>query len=196
MSFMVVNSVFIDWNQNITFPEFMSGLEKMARSMEDKLAEVTAYLTHFDSFGQFAIAFVVIAVIPAFGEEIVFRGIIQNEFYRGTKNIHIAIWMSAIIFSAFHIQFFGFVPRMLLGALFGYALLLVRQSLPGGAGPFFNNGASVIAMYFYQQGKIPIDIETVEAAPWPAVLSASAITAVLLFVFKKYYSDLHRLSEK
>ncbi len=160
MSFMVVNSVFIDWNQNITFPEFMSGLEKMARSMEDKLAEVTAYLTHFDSFGQFAIAFVVIAVIPAFGEEIVFRGIIQNEFYRGTKNIHIAIWMSAIIFSAFHIQFFGFVPRMLLGALFGYLYYWSGNLYLAVLAHFLNNGASVIAMYFYQQGKIPIDIET------------------------------------
>lgn len=195
-SFMVVNSMFIEWNQNITFPDFLGGLEKWARATEDKLAEVTEYLTHFDSVGQFMIAFFVIAIIPAFGEEIVFRGIIQNEFYRGTRNIHIAIWMSAIIFSAFHVQFYGFVPRMLLGALFGYLYYWSGNLYIAVLAHFFNNGASVVAMYFYQQGKIPVDIESPEAAPWPAVLAASALTVVLLFVFKKYYSDLHRLSEK
>jgi len=196
MSFMIVNSVFIEWNEKVVFPDFLAGLEKWARATEDKLAEVTQYLTHFDSFAQFIIAFIVIAVIPAFGEEIVFRGIIQNEFYRGTRNIHVAIWLSAIIFSAFHVQFYGFVPRMLLGALFGYLYHWSGNLYLPVLAHFFNNGASVIAMYFYQQGAIPMDIENAEAAPWPAALSAAVVTLVLMSFFKKYYRDLYRLSEK
>lgn len=195
-AFMVVISVAIEWNQNITFPEFMAGAEKWMREMEDKLAETTAFMTHFDSFGQYLIGLLVIAVIPAFGEEIVFRGIIQNELYRGTKNIHVAIWVSAMIFSAFHVQFYGFVPRVLLGALFGYLYHWSGNLSLAVLAHFLNNGISVTALYFYQQGKIPIDIEKPEAAPWSAVLSAAVLTSVLLFGFKKYYSDLHRLSEK
>src|SRR6187455_244206 len=116
----VVNSVFAEWNQNIKFPDFLSGLEQKLKSLEEELMGMSTYLTQFDSVGQVIMAMLVIAILPGVGEEIVFRGIIQNELFRGTKNIHLSIWISAIIFSAFHMQFYGFVPRIFLGALFGY----------------------------------------------------------------------------
>ncbi len=184
MIFMLVNSVFIEWNQNITLPE---GIEKWARGTEEQLAELTKYLTKFDSNGQVALALVVIAILPAIGEELVFRGIIQREFFRGTNNIHVAIWVSAAIFSAIHIQFYGFVPRMLLGALFGYLYYWSGNLWMPILAHFINNGFTVIAMYLYQRGSVTMDIEKAEAAPWSAVLTSAVITVALLYLFKKFY---------
>ncbi|SKC73259.1 CPBP family intramembrane glutamic endopeptidase [Ohtaekwangia koreensis] len=182
--FMIVNSVFIEWNQNVTFP---SGIEKWAKATEEQLAELTKYLTKFDSTGQMLLAVVVIAVLPAIGEELVFRGIIQRELFRGTNNIHVAIWISAAIFSAIHIQFYGFVPRMLLGALFGYLYYWSGNLWMPIIAHFINNGFTVVAMYLYQQGSVKMDIENAEAAPWSAVLFSAVITTALLYIFKKFY---------
>ena len=71
-------------------------------------------------------AMLVIAVIPAIGEETLFRGVLQRNLTIWTKNPHVGIWLAAALFSAIHVQFLGFFPRMLLGALFGYLYCMVR----------------------------------------------------------------------
>jgi len=185
--FMAVNSVFISWNQDISLPEFLAPVERWLKSTEEKLNELTQYLTHFDSIGQIIVAVVVIAILPAIGEELVFRGIIQNEIFRGTRNVHVAIWISAFIFSAIHMQFYGLVPRMLLGALFGYLYYWSGNLLMAMVAHFVNNGFTVMAMYLYQQGSIGVDIENSEAAPWSAVFFSAAMTLLLLYIFKSFY---------
>ncbi|HEY3402795.1 MAG TPA: CPBP family intramembrane glutamic endopeptidase [Ohtaekwangia sp.] len=187
VAFMGVNSIFIEWNEKLRLPEFLSGVEDWARAMEDRLKEMTDFLTRFDSFPQFLIAFVVIAILPGIGEEIVFRGIIQRELIRGTNNIHLSIWLAAAIFSGFHFQFYGFVPRMLLGALFGYLYYWSGSLWLAMLAHFVNNGLMVLAMYFYQQGLIDIDIESTEAVSWSGVLFSAVITSILLYLFKTFY---------
>ena len=98
---------------NIKFPEFMSGFEQWAIQEEERLAKLTAAITDFKSTGELLLGIFVIALLPAIGEELVFRGMIQRELWRGTLNIHLAIWISAAIFSAIHMQFYGFIPRLL-----------------------------------------------------------------------------------
>jgi membrane protease YdiL (CAAX protease family) len=129
----------------------------------------------------------VIALLPAIGEELVFRGMLQPELFRATGNHHAAIWISAIIFSAFHMQFFGFVPRLLLGALFGYLYVWSANLLIPMIAHFVNNGFSVLMMYLYQKGIITVDMESPEAAPWPMVIGFTIVFGFLLFYFKKYY---------
>jgi hypothetical protein len=184
ISFLAVNSVFIQWNQGITLPP---GIEEWARSFENRATELTKYLTTFDSFGQVIFAFIVIAIIPAIGEELVFRGIIQRQFYKSTKNTHVSIWLGAAIFSIMHFQLYGFVPRMFLGALFGYLYYWSGNIIMPMVAHFINNGMIVVAMYLYQQKLIDVDMESNEAAPWSAVLVSAIITGVLLYVFKKFY---------
>jgi membrane protease YdiL (CAAX protease family) len=184
--FTGVNSIFIDWNQNITFPD---GIEQTLKALEDKLREQTEFLTKFDSIGQLILAVVVVSILPGIGEELVFRGIIQREFYRASRNIHVSIWVSAAIFSAIHMQFYGFVPRMLLGALFGYIYYWSGSLTMSMIAHLFNNGMMVVALYFYQQGALDIDVESTEAAPWPIVATSAAATAALGFMFWKFYSD-------
>jgi uncharacterized protein len=185
--FAVTDSAIIEWNQNMHFPDFLKWFEVWARAKEDQLAELTKMLTNFNSFGEFALAFVVVGLIAGITEEFLFRGIFQTELYRGTKNIHVAIWFSAFLFSAFHAQFFGFLPRLLLGALFGYMYHWSGNLFVPMFAHFVNNGFSVVMVYLYQLKIVESNIEQPESAPWIAVISCAAATTVLLYFFKKKF---------
>ena len=187
--FMAVNSVFIEWNAGFDFPEFANGFENWAREREDAAAELTEFFTNFGSQGELLLALFIIAVLPAFGEEIVFRGLIQNELYRSTKNIHVSIWFAAVLFSAIHFQFFGFVPRLLLGALFGYLYYWSGNLMLAILAHFVNNAVSVVALYLYQEGKFTFDVESQESAPVNIVIMSAILTGGLLYYFYKYYQD-------
>lgn len=187
--FMGVNSIFIEWNANFDFPDFAERFEQWAREREDSLGELTAFLTQFGSTSEFLLALVVIAILPAIGEEIVFRGLIQNELYRGTRNIHVSIWFAAVLFSAIHFQFFGFVPRMLLGALFGYLYYWSGNLTLAILAHFVNNGVSVTALYMHQQGIFDFDVESQESLPLNVVFISTLLTIGLLYYFYKYYRD-------
>jgi membrane protease YdiL (CAAX protease family) len=185
--FMIANSIFIEWNQNVQLPEMLSGLEDWARGIEDQAAMITEYLTSFTSLSDFLIALVVIAVLPAIGEELVFRGLVQNHIHILTKNVHKAVWISAIIFSFFHFQFFGFVPRMLLGALFGYLYVWSGNIAYPILAHFINNGFTLLMVYFYHSGAIEFDIESTETVPLTNALLAMVVTAVLLYLFSAHF---------
>ncbi|MEM8969584.1 MAG: CPBP family intramembrane glutamic endopeptidase, partial [Bacteroidota bacterium] len=120
IAFMFANSVVIEWNMNLDFSQLSPAFENWARGKEEELKELTEYLTRFDSIAGLLIGLVVIAVLPAVGEELLFRGLVQPKLQQLFGNAHMAIWLSAICFSAIHLQFYGFFPRLLLGALFGY----------------------------------------------------------------------------
>ena len=147
---------------------------------------LTEFLTEFESPGYFILAIVVIAVIPGVGEELLFRGFLQNILKRIFKNDHIAIWIAAILFSAIHFQFYGFIPRMLLGALFGYLYVWTGNLLIPIIAHFLNNSISLIALYIYQKGLIDIDVESTEALPIAYVLIFSTLFVVTLMYFKNY----------
>jgi hypothetical protein len=187
ISFMATNSVFIDWNAHVSFPEWLKDFEEWARQREEVAESVTKFLTQFSGANELAIGFLVIAILPAIGEELVFRGMLQPQLYRSSKNIHIAIWTSAILFSAFHLQFFGFVPRMLLGALFGYLYYWSGNLWMSIFAHFVNNGFSVLMLYLRQKGTVEMDIESPEAAPWQAVVGFTLLVVILLVYYKRFF---------
>lgn len=187
VAFMGFNSIFIEWNQNIHLPEPIKWLEEKARTYEDNAIEMTKFLTTFEAPWELMVALIVIAVLPGIGEELVFRGLIQNELFRAWRNPHVAIWVAAFLFSALHLQFFGFVPRLLLGALFGYLYFWSGNILIPMLAHFVNNGMSVIAMYMYQKGHLNYDVEGTESLPVSAFVVSTIITAALLYYFYKYF---------
>lgn len=178
---MPANSVIINWNANFHFPEFMQEFEQWARAKEDELAELTKFIANFDSLLKLLLGLVVIAVIPAIGEEIVFRGILQKQLHRWTGNPHAAIWIAGLVFAAIHVQFFGFVPRAILGALFGYLYFWSgRISVPIVA-HFFNNGFTVLLLYLQQTGKVDFDIESTEPMEWWSILVSVLLSGAILY---------------
>lgn len=187
--FMIPNTFFIEWNANLSMPDFLKNFETWARQNEDRAAELTTFLTTFDSFGNFLLAFVVIAILPGIGEELLFRGMLQPELQRATGNIHAAIWISAIMFSAIHLQFFGFVPRMLLGVLFGYLYYWSGNIVVPMLAHFINNGFSVVMIYLYQLGIISINLESGEPAPLVMVALFTVITFGILLYLKKFHQE-------
>ena len=182
---MGVNAPFIEWNQNLVLPESLAGIEKVLRELEDTLAKTSEFITEFSSLGQLLIGIIVIAIIPGIGEELVFRGLVQNHMFRISKNIHVAIWVSALLFSLFHMQFYGLIPRMLLGALFGYLYYFSGNIIYPMVAHFFNNGFTLLMLYFYNQGMVEYNIDETDVLPWPQVAISAVLTFGLIYIFQK-----------
>ncbi|WP_149240271.1 CPBP family intramembrane glutamic endopeptidase [Dyadobacter sp. 32] len=183
--FIPLNSQFIEWNSQMTFPEAMSRIEKWMRDKEDQLAVLTTFLTKYDRPGQLFIALIVVVLLPAIGEEMLFRGIIQRKFMQQLNNPHLAIWISAAIFSAIHFQFYGFVPRMLLGALFGYLYYWTGSLWIAVFAHFVNNGFVLIMMFLYNIKVLDINLEETKTMPLAIVLTSLALSFLTLFVIRK-----------
>lgn len=181
LAFMPLNSLIIEWNQGMVLPDALSGLEQWMRDKEDQMAGLTEFLTDFGTPAQFAVAMVVIGIIPAIGEEVLFRGVLQRKLMEHWISPHLAIWVAAAIFSAIHVQFYGFIPRMLLGALFGYLYFWSGNLWVAIFAHFANNGFMVLMLYLYHQKMVDYNIEDNESVPWSAALISLAATSALLY---------------
>ncbi len=136
-------------NQQVTLPACLSGIEAWMQQQEEAAAVLTERFLLTDSIGIFIVNILLMALLPAMAEELTFRGVLQHLFTPRTctRIPHIAIWATAIIFSAIHCQFYGFIPRMLLGAVFGYALVWSGcMWLP--ILMHFTNNALAVVVYF------------------------------------------------
>ena len=153
--FMVVLTPFLSWiielNSNMVLPDFMSGIEKWMRNSERSAEQMTKAFLTFNGVGSLIYVLLIVAVVPAIGEELLFRGVLQRIFINWTKNAHFGIWISAILFSALHMQFFGFFPRFLLGLLFGYMFYWSNSLWLPILGHFINNGTVVVGAFLYPE---------------------------------------------
>ena len=184
---MPANSWLINWNAKMVLPEALKGFEAWAKQKEELLAELTKYLTQFDTVGQMLMGLVAFALVPAIGEELVFRGIVQRNFGTWFKNHHVAIWITAFIFGAIHVQFYGFFPRMLLGALFGYLYFWSKNLWVPIAAHFMNNGFTVFLLYLQQNKVVNADIESTDAMPWHFGLISLLLSLAVLFYLRKQF---------
>lgn len=185
IAFMPFDGLIIEWNQNISLPQTLAPLEQWIRDKEKGLENLTKYLTTFNTPGQLLVTLLVIAVIPAIGEETLFRGILQRNLTYWTGNVHVGVWLAAALFSAIHVQFLGFVPRMLLGALFGYLYVWSRNLWVPILAHFVNNGFTVLMVYLYQRKVVSMDIESTESVPIVGALASLVVTVGLLTYFRK-----------
>ncbi|MCI6324565.1 MAG: CPBP family intramembrane metalloprotease [Bacteroidales bacterium] len=133
------------WNQQMVLPEWMSGIEQWMRMQEDAAAQLTEQFLQVDTVGGLLVNIGLMALLPAVGEELTFRGVVQGMF---TRNRHVAIWATAAIFSFVHMQFYGFLPRMLLGAMFGYMLWWTGSLWVPMLMHFVNNCAAVVVAFW------------------------------------------------
>ena len=181
-------------NRSMKLPGFLKGIEDWMRSQEIQLAQLTKQLLIMNSIPGLLVNLLMIAVIPAVGEELFFRGGLQHIFTKWFGNYHAAIWITAIIFSAIHVQFYGFIPRMLLGALFGYLLVWSKSLWLPILAHFLNNATAVITAYIYQQKGISLDkLDQAESFLWTIYLISFVATSVLLWGF--YTQSLKQRSE-
>lgn len=183
--FIPINSQFITWNSNMVFPESWSWLETWMRGKEDQNAMLTKFMTNYQEIGQLLVALTVVVLLPALGEEVLFRGIIQRKLAQHWTNVHIAIWVSAAIFSAIHFQFYGFLPRMILGALFGYLYYWSGRLSVAILAHFVNNGFVLVMMFLYNTKVLKVNIEEIKTMPLTTILASIVLTTAILFEIRK-----------
>lgn len=174
----------VEINKGMKLPGFLKEVEEWMRQKEDQMAELTIQLLAMKTVSALLVNLLMLAVIPAIGEELLFRGCLQRIFQRLTQNHHLAIWVTAFIFSAIHMQFFGFLPRMLLGAMFGYLLVWSNSLWVPILAHFVNNATAVVTAYIYQQqGRSLQELTQNQAVTWPVYLASFIGTSALLWYF-------------
>jgi len=187
---ILVSGPVIEWvsllNQQLILPSWMSSLESWMRTSEDQATEITKAFLTTKSIGGLLGNLFIVAVLPAIGEELLFRGVLQNLIKKMTGSSHWGIWITAILFSALHLQFFGFLPRMLLGALFGYLLEWTGTLWLPMIAHFINNAAGVIIFFVTGEGLEPDKADTSifhNSLFFWAVASGIVIWMLLRFIY-------------
>jgi len=184
LAFMPLMGLIGHWNESLQLPDNMRSLQSWMERSEKESADLIKGIIMESSISGFLFNIVVLALIPAIGEELLFRGVLQNIIGRWLSNHHVVIWLVAIIFSAIHLQFFGFVPRMLLGAFFGYLYFWSKNIILPIFGHFVNNaGATIMAFYYVREGKNYDELNAFELQSWWIYLVGFIFTLIFVFLF-------------
>ena len=177
------------WNQQMVLPTWLSGVEEWMKAKEAEAEWLTKQFMSVTTVSGLLVNLLLMAVLPALSEEITFRGVLQRllNFQLSTFNSHLAIWLTAIIFSAIHMQFYGFVPRMLMGALFGYMFVWTGSLWVPMLMHFVNNGMAVL-LYFIAN-RAHWDMDKVDAIGtgntlWLGIVSL-VLTVVGIYMFRR-----------
>jgi len=171
-------------NSYFTLPEGLSFLEEWMKRAENQGELITeAFLATTTTSGLLVNVFM-IAILPALAEELLFRGVLASLFKEWTNNIHLAVFLSAFIFAAIHLQFYGFLPRLILGMAFGYLFFWSGSLWLPITAHFANNFLSVIVEFLFRKGFIHTNAENfgMDNAAWFIVISILSVTIVLYYI--------------
>ncbi|QXV66248.1 CPBP family intramembrane metalloprotease [Mucilaginibacter sp. 21P] len=186
---MLISSPLIEFlsniNQQLTLPRSLKGVENWMKQSEESAKQVTAAILNMHTVWDCVKNVFLVGFLTAVAEEFLFRGGMQTILVKWTKNKHTAIWVTAAIFSAFHMEFYGFLPRMLLGALFGYFVAYSGSIWPAIWGHFLNNSTAVVATYLYQNKRIKLNPDDQHVFTWWQYVFSLIIIIILLLVYKK-----------
>lgn len=181
---MIISMPFMEWigdlNQNLNLPQWMKDSEQAAQKAEDAMLQM-------HTIGGLISTVLFVGLLTAIVEEFLFRGVLQTILFNWSKNIHVAVWITAALFSAFHMEFFGFFPRMFLGVLFGYFVAWSGSVWTGVWGHFINNSVSVVLMYLYSNHLTRLNPDD-QHIFYPIAYIISAIFTLLLLLAYRYVS--------
>ncbi len=148
---MPAMNLIVKLNSELVLPESLHSLEMWMRASEDKAQASVTTLLGAPTYTSLVIDILIVGVLAGLSEEIFFRGAILKLFRISSMNIHLAIWLTALIFTTFHLQFYGFVPRLLLGAYFGYLVYWSGSIWLPILTHIFNNSLVVVTMWMSQR---------------------------------------------
>ena len=182
-----ITNLLTAWNESMNFGEAFAKIEELLKSMEEAAAALTERMLDVDTIGGLLVNLLVIALIPAIGEELTFRGVLQQALTKGCKNPHVAIILTAAIFSFIHLQFYGFFPRMFLGLILGYMFYATGSLWTSITMHFLNNGTAVVVYYLDNKGIIDADVDSFGATSnvLLVVLSLVATVAIIVLALRK-----------
>lgn len=175
----------VNWNSGMKLPESMHSLEQTMRDWEEAAARTTAMILGDSSVWGLVSGVLIVGLLTGFAEEMFFRAGIQRAMTSAGINAHVAIWTTAVIFSAVHFQFFGFIPRVLLGAVFGYLYMYTGSVLVSAWAHALNNSTVVISAWLMARGITSVEIERMldfNGSAW-AVGASVILTFAFIYLF-------------
>ncbi len=185
--FLPILNLTVELNNLLQLPEWLVELENWMRNAEDSAMEKTTALLKMNNYNDLFINVFLIGILPAIGEELAFRGVVQQTLIKESNNAHWGIWGAAFIFSFVHFQFFGFLPRLLLGAFFGYLFYWSKSLWLPIMGHFINNTSAVLIAFYLKDNGMEEklgQIGTTEETNYFPLISI-ALFGGLLYYFKK-----------
>ena len=181
MSLVLLPIVWIlaDWNEGWKLPEALAGLDEWMRRMDEQNSELVKLMSRDSRIGILLINIFVMAMLPAVGEELMFRGTVQPFLQKWTKSPHWAIWITAFIFSAIHFQISGFVPRMLIGAYLGYLCYWSGSLWLPILAHFMHNSMSILSDFVMSRRGFDVDnLNYTDIHGWKYILGVAIILAI------------------
>lgn len=174
----------IELNSSIQLPESLGALEQKMRAMEDSAQATLDFMLGAHTPANLFVNILLIGLLAGFSEELFFRGALQRLINSTGLSVTAAIWISAIIFSAIHMQFYGFVPRMLLGVYFGYLLVWSGSVWLPVIVHAFNNSMFLVLKYMTGNGDPSIGAEGSMESVIAIIASVLATAAGLILLYK------------
>lgn len=192
VSVPVMNCI-VSLNEAMQLPSWLSSMEAWMRSAEASAAANVAILMGDDTVGSLVMNLLIVGVLAGFSEEIFFRGGLQQILLTRPMNPHVAIWTTAVVFSAFHMQFYGFLPRLLLGAYFGYLAWWSRSLWLPVVAHALNNSAVVVTSWLEKRGDISDAVNTVgsvgdNGTDLGVVIVSGLLTAMMLMIIYRIFT--------
>ena len=169
-----------EWNKGLELPSFLSSMEAQMQAMEEAARVLTERFLQTSSVGMLFVNLFVMAFLPALCEEMMFRGWLQRRL-SSSVNIHVAVWVTAFVFSAIHFQFYGFIPRMLIGAVLGYMYYYTGSLWAPILAHFVNNAAAVLVAFVSYNGLVAFDFEQLGVGDtWYVAVASVAVCVALM----------------
>ncbi len=181
---LVISLPFVNWlvlsNNELHLPSFLAGVEKWMRDSEESARKLTDAFLATGSWSGLLVNLLMIGGLAAVGEELIFRGILVRLFREWTRNVHLAVFIPALLFSALHLQFYGFFGRLALGMMLGYLFVWSGSLWVPIIVHFFNNAMAVILSFIEKRGVINVNLETFGTSQNKLVITGSFLLTVLV----------------
>ncbi len=176
-------------NSAIHFPGWLSGLESWMIEKENEAGNILNLIVASKTTMVFIFNLFLIAILPAIGEEIIFRGVFQNIFQRLFRNDRFGIIVTAFLFSAIHMQFFGFIPRFILGLVLGYLYYYSGNLWMPVIAHFVNNASAVIVTFVSDEADFSIHSEPIQWTQLLLLPASILIMTMILIYFRRKASE-------
>ncbi|MDF1698925.1 MAG: type II CAAX endopeptidase family protein [Saprospiraceae bacterium] len=161
-----------------------------ANQFDQSSIEALMSVLQMDGIFDLLVNLLIVAVLPAIGEELLFRGVIQNEIVKRTSNYHVGIIIASIIFSGVHLQIQGFLPKMIIGLVLGYSYYWTKSLWYPIILHFLNNGMSTVAIFFLGDNIESMENEANQPEIWQFLIVVVFSCFLCSFIIKNIRSQL------
>jgi len=179
------------WNMDWHLPESWHAIEEWMREAQLANDKMITVLAKMDTNTDILVNILMMAILPALGEELIFRGILQPQLIKMVRNHHVGILLTAIFFSAFHMQFLGFFSRTILGVLFGYLYFYSKNIRYPVIAHFLNNFLALMLVFAFGTDMDETSFED----PYDTTVILIAVGALIVSVGIFYFTKKQFISE-